>query len=138
MLQTLSESIRGLIDAANQLQEDAPPRSQLDEIVAGFVAGRTLEENLAHFGAAGVTVGPICDPSDLISHEFIRGRGVVEDFPDEDHGTIPLHGIYPRLSETPGAIRSPAPKLGEHTDEILELLGCTESDQSKLREGGIV
>ncbi|MEM8689853.1 MAG: CoA transferase, partial [Pseudomonadota bacterium] len=58
----------------------------LDVIVAGFIAERSLEENLAHFDAAAVTVGPICDPSDLIDHEFIRGRGVVEDYPDEDHG----------------------------------------------------
>ncbi len=111
---------------------------ELDVIVADFIAERSLEENLAHFEAAAVTVGPICDPSDLIDHEFIRGRGVVEDYPDEDHGTIPLHGIYPRFSETPGAVRTPAPKLGEHTDEILSLLGYAEEDCGKLRDAGIV
>ena len=110
----------------------------LDEIVAGFIARQSLDENLAHFDAAGVTVGPICDPSDLIDHEFIRGRGIVEDYPDEDHGTIPLHGIYPRFSETPGAVRAPAPKLGEHTDDVLELLGCSKEQRAKLRDGGIV
>ena len=97
-----------------------------------------MDVNLKHFDAAGVTVGPICDPSDLIDHEFIRGRGIIEDYPDEDHGTIPLHGIYPRLSETPGAVRSPAPKLGEHTDEVLELLGHPQEAWARLREGGIV
>ncbi|MEM7426192.1 MAG: CaiB/BaiF CoA-transferase family protein [Pseudomonadota bacterium] len=110
----------------------------LDAIVAAFMAQRTLEDNLAHFEAAGVTVGPICDPSDLIGHEYILGRGVVQDYPDDDHGTIPLHGIYPRLSETPGAVKSPAPKLGEHTDDVLEELGCSAAERERLRKAGVV
>ena len=68
----------------------------------------------------------------------ICGSGIIEDYPDEDHGTIPLHGIYPRFSKTPGAVRTPAPKLGEHTDEILELLDCPQEQWSRLREGGVV
>ena len=110
----------------------------LDEIVGGYIASKTLAENLAYFEEMGITVGPICDPSDLIDDAFIRGRAVIEDFPDEKHGTVPLHSVYPRLSETPGAIRSPAPALGEHTGEILELLGRSAEDQRKLREGGII
>lgn len=113
-------------------------KEELDVFIADYITSRTLAENLEHFEAAGVTVGPICDPSDLIDHEYIRGRGIIGDYPDEDHGTIPLHGIYPRLSQTPGAVRAPAPKLGEHTDEILELLGRSGDDRTKLREGGIV
>ncbi len=111
---------------------------ELDAIVGGFIATKTLQENLDHFAAAGVTVGPICDPTDLIDHEYIRGRGVVEDFPDADHGTIPLHTPFPRLSESPGAIRSPAPRLGEHTDEVLEWLGRSADDRNRLHQTGIV
>ena len=110
----------------------------LDAIIGGFIGERTLEENLEHFGAAGVTVGPILDPSDLIDHEYIRGRGVVQDYPDQEHGELPLHSVFPRLSETPGVIRSPAPTLGEHTDEILELLGREASERARLRDAGIV
>ncbi len=110
----------------------------LDAIVGGFIAARTLQDNLDHFAAGGVTVGPICDPTDLIDHEYIRGRAVLEDFPDDDHGTIPLHTPFPRLSATPGTIRSPAPQLGEHTDEILALLGRSEAERARLREAGIV
>ena len=111
---------------------------ELDEIVGGFIGAKTLQQNLDHFEAAGVTVGPICDPTDLIDHEYIRGRAVVEDFPDADHGTIPLHTPFPRLSETPGTIRSPAPELGEHTDEVLALLGRSVAERAQLRDAGIV
>lgn len=110
----------------------------LDDIVAAYMASHTLEENLAHFGAAGVTVGPICDPTDLKDHEYIRGRAVVEDFPDDDHGTIPLHTPFPRLSETPGAIRWQAPELGQHTEEILTLLGRSDEERQQLHDKGVV
>ena len=63
---------------------------------------------------------------------------MIEDFPDEKHGTVPLHSVYPRLSETPGSIRWEAPKLGQHTDEILDLIGTSEEDRRKLKEAGIV
>jgi formyl-CoA transferase len=42
--------------------------------------------------------------------------------PDDQMGTIPMHAVVPRLSESPGAIRHPAPKLGEHTEEVLSRL----------------
>ncbi len=113
-------------------------RDELDRIVGGFVAARTLRENLDHFEAAGVTLGPICDPSDLIDHEYVRGRAVIEDFPDPEFGRLPLHTPFPRLSATPGAIRWPAPELGEHTDDVLESLGRGAAERARLREEGIV
>jgi crotonobetainyl-CoA:carnitine CoA-transferase CaiB-like acyl-CoA transferase len=36
---------------------------------------------------------------------------------------VPMHNIVPRLSESPGGFRRPAPKLGEHTREIRDELG---------------
>ena len=110
----------------------------LDPIIAEFVAARTVDENMALFDAAGVTAGPIADPSDLIDHEYIRGRGVIEDYPDELHGTLPLHSVFPRLSATPGTIRTVAPELGQHTDEMLELLGRNAEERERLKETGAV
>ncbi|PLS20919.1 CaiB/BaiF CoA transferase family protein [Neptunicoccus cionae] len=93
--------------------------ADLDAIIAASMKTRTLDENLAHFEAQGVTVGPICDISDLIDHPYIRGRGVLQDFEYEGMERLPMHQTFPRLSSTPGAVRAPAPRLGEHTAEIL-------------------
>ena len=60
-----------------------------DEIIGGFIGERTLAENPNLFEGAGITVCPICDPTDFIGHEFIRGHGVIEDFPDNVNGKIP-------------------------------------------------
>jgi len=38
---------------------------------------------------------------------------------DAQLGRLPMHNVIPRLSATPGALRRPAPTLGEHTAEIL-------------------
>lgn len=111
---------------------------ELDEIVSGFICSKTQDDNLVHFGAAGVTVGPVCDPIDLQDHEYIRGRAIVEDYPDDRYGTLPLHTPFPRLSTTPGKIRSQAPTLGQHTDEILALLGRSDEERQQLQDKGIV
>ena len=62
---------------------------------------------------------------------------LVEDYPDADLGTVPLHTPFPRLSETPGTIRAPAPELGEHNEEVLSLLGLTDAAPEWLKEAGI-
>ena len=85
-----------------------------------------------------MTVGPICDASDLMDHEYVLGRGVLVDLPDADLGRAPMHQVFPRLSRTPGAIRAPAPELGRHTSEILDLVGVGPDERAALAEQGIV
>lgn len=111
---------------------------ELDDIIADAMKTRTLQENLEYYEAQGVTVGPILDVSDLIDHPYIRGRNVLEDFPDPDLERLPMHHVFPRLSDTPGAIRSVAPAIGEHNDEVLESLGYDLDAITKLTEKGVV
>lgn len=94
-------------------------RDALDAIIGQFIRDKTQEENLAIFERAGVTVGPVCSVQDLLDHPFVLGREAIVEVEDRDLGSIPMHNIVPRLSESPGGFRRPAPALGEHTDEIL-------------------
>jgi formyl-CoA transferase len=55
-----------------------------------------------------------------------------------DGEPLKVPGIVPKLSATPGAVRTPAPKLGEHTDEVLSALGYSRDEISRLREKRIV
>jgi crotonobetainyl-CoA:carnitine CoA-transferase CaiB-like acyl-CoA transferase len=63
---------------------------------------------------------------------------VVVEVPDEELGSLTMHNVLPRLSATPGALRRPAPKLGEHTPEILARVGVAAGDLARLRSEGIV
>ncbi len=94
-------------------------REELDAIISEFIGQRSQEENLALFEAAAVTVGPVCSVADLINHPYTTGRQAIVELPDEGLGKLPMHNIVPRLQSTPGGFRRPAPKLGEHTEEIL-------------------
>jgi crotonobetainyl-CoA:carnitine CoA-transferase CaiB-like acyl-CoA transferase len=54
-------------------------------------------------------------------------------------GKVRMVGAPVRLSETPGSVRSPAPMLGEHTEEVLaDLLGLTAGEIAALRAAGVV
>jgi formyl-CoA transferase len=55
-----------------------------------------------------------------------------------DGEPLKVPGVVPKLSATPGAIRSPAPKLGEHTEQVLASLGFGPADISRLRQGKII
>jgi crotonobetainyl-CoA:carnitine CoA-transferase CaiB-like acyl-CoA transferase len=94
-------------------------RNELDAIIGAFMGERTQAEALALFEAAGVTVGPVCSVADLLDHPYVTGREAIVEMEDAQLGRLPMHNVIPRLSATPGALRRPAPALGEHTAEIL-------------------
>jgi crotonobetainyl-CoA:carnitine CoA-transferase CaiB-like acyl-CoA transferase len=137
-----------LADAMRQPELKTDPRfatslarlenqATLDAIIAEVMQTRTLEENLSYFEAQGVTVGPICDISDLMDHPYIRGREVLQDFVDDDMVQVPMHQSFPRLSKTPGTVRAPAPNLGQDNADILNELGYGPARQKTLTEKGI-
>jgi crotonobetainyl-CoA:carnitine CoA-transferase CaiB-like acyl-CoA transferase len=97
-------------------------RDALDEIISQFIIERTQAENLELFETAGVTVGPVCSVADLMTHPYTLSREAIVTVKDDELGDLPMHNIVPRLDKTPGGLRRPAPKLGEHTEEILQAL----------------
>lgn len=111
---------------------------EIDAIVADFMRQRTQAENLALFDEVGVTVGPVCDVADLLAHPFVIGREALVELPDEDTGTLPMHNVTPRLSRTPGSIRTPAPTLGQHNEEIYGSLGLGTQDRESLKKDGAI
>jgi crotonobetainyl-CoA:carnitine CoA-transferase CaiB-like acyl-CoA transferase len=52
-------------------------------------------------------------------------------------GTFPMHAVPVRLSETPGSIRTPAPRLGQHTRDILTEAGLSRDDVDAALASGL-
>lgn len=111
---------------------------EIDGIVADFMRQRTQAENVELFDGVGVTVGPVCDASDLPDHPFVQERQALVTVPDADAGTLPMHNVIPRLSKTPGSIRTPAPALGQHNEEIYASLGLAAGDLARLKDKGVI
>ena len=112
--------------------------AELDAIIGDFIGRMTLAQNLEFFDRADVTVGPIYDISQIIDDPHVKAREMVSAYPDEEMGTVPMHCVVPRLSVTPGAIRRPAPGLGEHNAEILGALGLGADELARLSAAGII
>ncbi len=111
---------------------------ELDPIVAAFMAARTQDELLELFEAADVTVGPVADIAQLIDHPYINDRAIIVDLPDPEMGRLPMHNVIPGMSQTPPAIRTPAPDLGQHNGEIYGELGLSAGDLDALKQRGVI
>ena len=110
---------------------------ELDRIIGGFIAQRDLLANLEFFDAAGVTIGPVYDIAQIVQDDYVLEREALIEIPDEEMGELPTHPVVPRLSGTPGALRSAAPRIGEHNEALLKpLLG--DAEYEKLRQSGAI
>lgn len=111
---------------------------ECDAPVAAFIKARTLAEGLAVFEAAEVTAAPVYDIDQFIADPHVRAREIVTELPDDEMGAVPMHHVVPRLSGTPGEIRTPAPALGEHNDAILGALGLDAAAIADLRKRNVI
>lgn len=109
-----------------------------DKVVADFVAAHDRDDTLALFTEAGVTAGMVADASDLDGHPYMESRALTVELPDTDMGVMPMHNVSPRLSKTPGEIRHVGPRLGEHSDAVLEELGYDADQIAALRQACVV
>jgi crotonobetainyl-CoA:carnitine CoA-transferase CaiB-like acyl-CoA transferase len=98
-------------------------RDLVDAAVGAWFAQHDQDEALRIMRASGATVGPVYSAADAADDPHFNERGVVVEVEDETFGALPMHNILPRLSETPGVWRRPAPALGQHTAEILAEYG---------------
>jgi crotonobetainyl-CoA:carnitine CoA-transferase CaiB-like acyl-CoA transferase len=58
--------------------------------------------------------------------------------PDADVGAVPMHAVVPRLSGTPGRLRHPAPKVGQHNREIFARIGFSDERLTALAQKGVI
>jgi benzylsuccinate CoA-transferase BbsE subunit len=89
-----------------------------------------------------IPIAPVSSTADIVQSKQLQERGffVTTQAAGDESGARPLvmPGAPYKLSATPWSLRRPAPRLGEHTSEILSALGINEERQVKLREQGVV
>ncbi len=114
-------------------------RLELQEILDAIFAEKTVEETLDGLRGAGVPCGPINNLAQVLSEPQVLAREMVVDVDVPVAGPTKVTGVPIKLSETPGAVRTPPPTLGQHTEEVLEsVLGMDEAQRNALRQEGVV
>jgi crotonobetainyl-CoA:carnitine CoA-transferase CaiB-like acyl-CoA transferase len=114
-------------------------REQLDAIIAEWMAKRSEREILSHLQDSGAVAGPVYDAPRILTDPHYAARQDVITVPDPVLGDLPMVGITPKFSETPGAVTHAGPSLGAHNREIYRTrLGLDDAALARLAEEGVV
>ena len=116
----------------------AAQMKRIDDAIAAWTSRFSQEEVLREMEKAEVPAGRIYSAADIAADPHYAARGMIESIVASDGEPLKVPGIVPKLSATPGAIRSQAPKLGEHTEAVLREVGFSGEDISALRKNGVV
>jgi len=112
---------------------------EVDELVAGFIAARTLDEVMDTFEQAEVAAAPVYDAQQLLADEHLRARGSFLKVDDPDLGTMTVQAPVVRLSETPGVVEHLGRGLGADNDAVFGgLLGLDAARLAALRSAGTI
>lgn len=113
-------------------------RDELKEALSRWTKNHTKFEAMKILGEAGVPCAPVLDTHELHEDEHLRERGFIQDIEHPLHGTVPHLGFAPRLSASEVSI-VPAPRLGEHTREVLsQELGLAATELDALHAQGVL
>jgi len=85
-----------------------------------------------------VPAGKIHTPDEVFTDPQVLHRQMVIEVEDPILGKVKQVGVAPKLSNTPGKVRSLSPLPGEHTNEILRELGYEWEEIQDLREEGAI
>jgi len=97
--------------------------AEIDAAIGAWTATRPITEVIAVLDAAGVPAGRIYTVADIATDPQYQARDMIVQTRDVDGRPLKVPGIVPKLSGTPGRLRSPAPRLGQHTAAVLGQAG---------------
>ncbi|WP_225991266.1 CaiB/BaiF CoA-transferase family protein [Actinomadura montaniterrae] len=114
--------------------------SALEDHIAAWTRSRPAEAVAEILQGNGVPAYPVRDGRTLVEHDAaLRAWEFYVPLAHPAAGTFLHEGLPARLTRTPGSVRTPAPRLGEHTAELLtDLLDLDETEQAALRANGVL
>ena len=111
---------------------------EIDAAIGAWTANRTVQAVLDGLGAARVPAGKVYTAQDISEDPHYRARDMLLKQTTRDGYEVEVPGIVPKLSATPGRVRSSAPHLGDDTDAVLAEAGLTPEQIALLRSKGVI
>ncbi len=112
--------------------------AELDAAISAWTATRNIADVLVAMEAARVPAGRVYTARDIHEDPHFRARDMILRQVTREGYELDVPGIVPKLSATPGTIRSSAPGLGDDTDAVLRELGLTPAAIDTLRTKGVL
>lgn len=113
--------------------------SKILERMRGWCAQRTTDDAVATLERAGIPAGPVYTPQQALDDPQVAAMGfltAVSGYPGLNRAA-PVADLPVKLSATPGGIRTPPPRAGEHSQEILASLGYTPEEIAAFHASGV-
>jgi crotonobetainyl-CoA:carnitine CoA-transferase CaiB-like acyl-CoA transferase len=112
---------------------------QIDQVIKEWVAPKTVDEVIQTLQKARVPCGVVNTIDKLENDPQVVAREMIVNVDYPGLGRLPLPGFPIKFSLTPGSVRSRAPRLGEHNEEIYGgLLGLTRQELDRLKEENVI
>jgi crotonobetainyl-CoA:carnitine CoA-transferase CaiB-like acyl-CoA transferase len=123
--------------ASNQQRMQHQP--ELNAIVAAWIGARKAGDAVRELSEAGVAAAPVYSNADIAKDPHFLARNAITRAADADFGSVAVPCVVPRLSATPGEVRTAGPAAGAHNAEVYGgWLGLSESEQEELQRSGTI
>jgi succinyl-CoA---D-citramalate CoA-transferase len=114
-------------------------QKEIDALIGEWTRKRTCSAVLNLMEEFSVPAGLIYRAPEMLEDPHFQAREAIVSVPHPDFGELKMQNVAPKLSLTPGRVRSPSPKLGQHNDEIYcDLLGMNAERLAQLKAAKVI
>lgn len=121
---------------------NANARSQNHAVLIDLISGVLAQHPVAHWekrlAAAGVPCSPVNTIDRAVAEAQVAAREMVVEIDVPRTGPIKMAGLPVKFTDTPGQIRRPPPRLGEHSADVLRRVGYSDAEIRAMDESGAV
>ena len=111
--------------------------AELDQAIGEWTKTVSTTKALEALDSVAVPAGRIYTVADIANDPHYKARENIQTIEMKDGSKIDVPGVIPKLSRTPGSIKTLAPDIGQNTDEILKSIGLSNDQVASLKERGI-